>query len=102
MQSFSSYLKPEEQNNFETYRDTILINQMRQEIETVILTGNINENFDLVIFNDKFNVKNMKKTLAFCNQLQKELNDLGWKTKLAFGETALYVFTSEKKPVTWG
>lgn len=102
MHTFSHFLKPEEKNNFVTYVDTTLLCRMREEIEKMILSNNEEDSFDLVIFDSKMNIKDMKKTRAFCNKLRDELHSLGWKTILGFGDTALYVYCGKKPSSVWG
>lgn len=99
MNKFSNFLVPEEIKNFEEYNDNRILGLMRQDIENMILTQKENDYFDLVVFKTKHSL-DMTKVVSMCKKIQEELHQLNWKTKLIYGDTALYVFCDKSKPFT--
>lgn len=56
-----------------------------------------NEYIDL----DKYYPKYGKvRVNSIIENIIKELNDLGWKTKLSFGDTGLFIYSTEDPPST--
>jgi hypothetical protein len=100
MNKFSNFLVPCEIKNFEKYSQDIISSLMRQDIENMILSQNDNDYFDLVVFKTKHSVKDMSIVIKMCKKIQEELHVLDWKTKLMYGDTALYVYCDNSKPFT--
>lgn len=96
MDKFPEYLVPEESKNFEEYYDKKLLSFIRQEIETIILLENENDYFDLVNFKEKHSIKDIKKVVSLCKVIQEELSKLGWKSKMIYADTALYIYNYKK------
>ena len=72
-------------------------NTLRIEIRRHILNGNESDFYDLDAFNRK-HVKNMTQTHEMVKEIREELHRLGWKTDLGFGDTGLYIYSTEEKP----
>jgi len=56
-----------------------------------------NEYFDLDTFNMKTNVS-MKVLHQMVKEIIIELEKSGWKTKLSFGDTGLFIYSTEEQP----
>lgn len=56
-----------------------------------------NEYFDLDTFNIKNNVS-MKVLHQMVKEIIIELEKSGWKTKLSFGDTGLFIYSTEEPP----
>lgn len=86
--------------NFETINYKRLISTFRNDIYNLII-GRKDENdyFDLQMFVEQNNcdinnnnIKKLFKTVIL------ELNNLGWKTKLSFGNTGLFIYSTDILP----
>jgi hypothetical protein len=83
--------------NFSELLDARKFNLLKKEICEFILQGKEDSFYDLDDFN-RLHVKNMKKTLNMAKTISEELHCLGWKTFLGYGETGLFIYSSEEKP----
>ena len=54
------------------------------------------ENFGRLYYNDKKNRVDLMKNLI--TTIKSELENLGWKCKLSFGETALFIYSTDNVP----
>lgn len=70
---------------------------LRKEIYDLIL-GRKDENdyYDFDIFICKYNCKHAKDNLI--SKIIVELEEFGWKTQLSFGDTGLFIYSTEDKP----
>jgi hypothetical protein len=100
MNKFSNFLVPHEIKNFKKYNQDLITSLMRQDIENMILSQNDNDYFDLVVFKTKHSIKDITIIVDMCKKIQEELHELNWKTKLLYGDTALYVYCKDSKPFT--
>ena len=97
MDKFSLNIKPENKDTFSELRYEKNINILRREIHDFIIEGKEDDFFDIVIFDKRIN-KDMKTTKKMCEQVITDLNELGWKTKLSYGDTGLFIYSSENPP----
>ena len=97
MDKFPLNIKPSLKDTFQKLRYENNLSLLRKEIYDFILKGKEDDFFDFVIF-DKRNNKDMKITQKMCEQVITELNELGWKTKLSYGDTGLFIYSSENPP----
>ena len=72
MQTFPDNFKPECIQDFKEILFQKNLGLLREEIYNLVLRGNENDFFDLVIFNKK--VGDMKSTMEMCNVVIEELN----------------------------
>lgn len=73
------------------------LQRLRREVMFHMLHRKENDFFDLDVFNRKY-VKDVTILLELVDVIEKELHELGWSTYLGFGDTGLYVYSSEEKP----
>jgi len=101
MIKFPETLNFKNKNNFSENNYKRLISIFRQEIHDHILdkvSKNENEYFDLDYFSKKYLDNNSKEMQKFVSIIMTELQELGWKTSLSFGDTGLFIYSSDEKP----
>lgn len=83
---------------FEKMNYDRIIKELRNDIYTLIISR-IDENdyFDIDTFGRSHNYKN-KNLEKMISDIRNELENLGWKTKLSFGDTGLFIYSTEKEP----
>lgn len=82
-----------EQMNYDRIKN-ILITYI---YDLIISRKTENEYFDLDTFNIKNNVS-MKVLHQMVKEIMIELEKSGWKTKLSFGDTGLFIYSTEDQP----
>jgi|LauGreDrversion4_2_1035121.scaffolds.fasta_scaffold01314_2 hypothetical protein len=98
MNHFGERMHVLNKNNFEDFLYKENLDKMRRKIYFFMLNNQSeNDFFDIEEFNRKY-VRNMDKTNKMVNEIVLELNQLGWKTHLGFGNTGLYIYSSEELP----
>ncbi len=70
---------------------------LRHDVFETVVSNNADNFYDLSSFKYHTHV-NFKAMVA---QVRAELENLGWKTKLAYGETALFVFDGVPPSNAW-
>lgn len=85
------------QQYFKNINKDRLISILRNEINNLIL-GRKDENdcFDLDLFNKKYDCRDLYDEIV--DIIIKDLHELGWKTQLSFGNTCLFIYSTEEKP----
>ncbi len=82
--------------NFEDHNCARITNLLRKEIyEHLISRDSENDYFDLDIFSKRHSYINY---LSIVNTVCEELKELGWNIQLSFGDTGLFIFSTEEKP----
>lgn len=99
MKKFPEELKVENKENFGLILVDKCIKKLRQDIYSHILKGEENNYFSI----DTWVIKNYKNNLSttqsiILEQIIPELEDLGWKCKLSFGNTGLFIYSTENPP----
>jgi hypothetical protein len=95
MDEFPSELIPSNVHEFEHLRSTEHLRILRKELYSHIIKGDESDFYDIDAFNRKY-VQNNGTTKKMINLIIEELQSMGWKTFLGFGDTGLYVFAGEK------
>lgn len=97
MDKFPSLLSVNNKSEFSEIWQQIVLSYLRQEIYEHMLKEDENSYFALDTFNKKYNVKNdVLETLY--TQIIGELEEIGWKCKLSYGNTGLFIYSTEKPP----
>lgn len=99
MNSFPLDLNPENKENFKELWIISITEIIRKDIYLFIL-GRKNEN-DYVDLDKYFSVYNNygKNTISnIINKIIEELKQMNWKTKLSFGDTGLFIYSTEDPP----
>lgn len=83
--------------HFPAMRRGLLKEKMKKHIFQLMLEERENDFFDLDRFNRDY-VQDTSLTLHIVAEIREELHALGWKTHLGFGDTGLYVYSTEELP----
>lgn len=75
-----------------------IIKELRNDIYNFIISRkDENDYFDIELFGNKHNYKKAKlENMMYF--IRSELEELGWKTKLSFGDTGLFIFSTKDDP----
>jgi len=96
MNAFPDKLRPENKNRFKDYQFNRKLCKLRQRIVDYMYSGDT-KGFDLKQTQDNgvYNYTSIDQSLvdAAC----KELESLGWNTKLAYGNTTLFIFSDKSE-----
>lgn len=95
MNSFPPYLIPQENEKFESYMEHFILYKIREAIYSFILKGNEDDYFILDKHYREYNIHDSELAQTITDKLTHELNNLGWKTKKAFGGSSLYIYSKE-------
>lgn len=102
MDKFPDYLSVSSKHLFSSYMETRITSKLRNKIYEFILTGNEDDYFVLGNFYRSENIhNNTELTARITGTIISELTALGWTTKLAFGGTGLYIYSTEEHKSTY-
>ena len=96
MKEFPSILHINNKENFKDIYYNRSLCYLRKSIFEHIIKEDENTFYDL----DKFKHL-IKKNEEIILVIIKELNSLGWKCKLSYGGTALFIYSTEKPPISY-
>jgi hypothetical protein len=96
MKKFPDSLKPENKDNFNNLAMERFKCYLRRDLYEHIITHREDEYFSLDEFNKRVN--NMTLTNRLVDELMDELKSLGWNCKKSYGDTGLFIYSSEKPP----
>lgn len=101
MKKFPEKLNPKYKDTFPNFWKKRVKCYLRREIYEHILSHTEDEYFSLDIFDKKINPKSDMKTVqTLAEELVQELKDLGWKCIFSYGNTGLFIYSTEKPPKT--
>lgn len=108
MLRFPDWLKPQKSHTFSREYNTLIQEELRGQIFMFLLSRKSeDEYFDLEIARRNFSaIDNIGTVIqepilrSLTEPIQTELSELGWKTQLAFGQTGLFIYSSENPPKT--
>jgi len=102
MNEFHSTLSVKNKNNFKVIYYNRILCYLRENIYEHILIQEEKDYFDIDCFRKKYTV-NSDILNKLVNTVVEELGKLGWKTKIGFGGTGLFIYSTENPPITyWG
>lgn len=102
MKVFPNNLHVKNKDLFENIFYVRLTCYLRRDIYEHILKEPENNYFSLDKFNEKY-VNDMNITRKLVKEIIKELEKLKWKCELAYGDTGLFIYSSENPPTNyWG
>ena len=97
MKTFPSILDVKYKDNFpDVYYNRVLF-YIRRDIYEHIISEDENNYFDLEKFQKKYKLSTENRD-KLCQEIVKELEKLGWKCRLSFGDTGLFIYSSENPP----
>lgn len=97
MDSFPTNLTPENKDTFSELYDTYWKRCIREEIYKKIITGDEADFFDHDCFARK-NYLNLDQIRKLMYQVIDELKELGWKIKTSYGDTAVFIYSTDTLP----
>ena len=97
MNTFPDYLHVSNKDDFDTIFFDECVCLFRKTVVDHLLNRKENDFIDLDTFN-RTHVRDMKLTQKMVSIIQQELSNLGWYTYLGFGDTGLYIYSTEDKP----
>ena len=97
MKEFPLRLNPKNKNNFPQYNYERVLAYMRKDIFEQILLGNENDYFDIEKFAREKSI-NEEDRNKMINVIIEELKVLGWNTKTSFGNTGLFIYSTDEPP----
>jgi len=97
MKEFPQVLSAKNKDSFSHLNYQRLLCYLRRDLYEHIISHNETQYFSLDEFNKR--VGDMKKTQKMVTELIPELENLGWHCKISFGDTGLFIYSSEEPPV---
>lgn len=105
MLNFPDTIRVEKKEEFNTVLYSEIVESLRKQIYKHIIRNDENSYFDL----DKFNNRETRYTRKLSDNTKElldnattavieELEELGWKCKLSFGGTALFIYSTDELP----
>jgi hypothetical protein len=84
--------------NFKSYNDERIIKIFRNEVyDYLISRKEENDYFDIEGFCKKYNY-DRKDFISILEKVLIELQKMGWKTELSYGDSAVFIYSTEEKP----
>lgn len=97
MLNFPSEIDINNKENFQNLNKNRILSLLRNDIYNLIISrDDENEYYALDIFEMTYNCKSFINEIL--TQIIKELNELGWKTQLSFGDTGLFIYSTKEPP----
>jgi hypothetical protein len=101
MNSFPEHMNIQNIASFSTINNERVTSIFRQEIyETLLTRKDENVYIDLDIFRIKYCNNKTSILSEILRKIISELHGLGWKTKLSFGDTGLFIYSTDEPPVS--
>jgi len=99
MKEFPQFLNIKNIELFKDIRYNRIVCYLRKQLYEHMIGNDENNYFDIDKFSTTYNVKLDDKD-QMINKIITELSQLGWKCKLSFGGTGLFIYSSENPPAS--
>ena len=97
MLNFPNEISPQNNINFKNLNKERLLSLLRKDIYDLLISRkDENEYYGLDIFEITYSCKEYTNELV--SQIIIELKYLGWKTQLSFGDTGLFIYSTDELP----
>ena len=100
MDIFDNNLNTKNKKDFSTVLYIINKRTLRKKIYFHILKEEEKDYFCIYTFDKKY-VKNIEITRKMISELIPEIENIGWKCKLGYGETGLFIYSTKDPPINW-
>jgi hypothetical protein len=101
MNSFPDHINVKNKDQFLLINYKRVESLFRQEIyETLLQRKDENEYIDLTTFSRKYCKNSTCMIDKISTKVRNELEYIGWKTKLSFGDTGLFIYSTENPPTS--
>lgn len=97
MKEFPTCLNVKNKSNFSQLHYERTLCYLRRDLYEHIIREDENSYFELENFGKKYKLKS-EDLQKMVQKIIKELEKLGWNCKLSFGDTALFIYSTEKLP----
>jgi hypothetical protein len=102
MNKFPTDININNKNNFKNYNYNRVIKQLRNDIYNHLISRREETDyFDIENFRKKYNYNDQDDSENFeiiLKQIIDELKKLGWNIELSYGDTGLFIYSTEEKP----
>lgn len=99
MNSFPNHIRSDNISTFQKINFERVAGLFRKEVyETILTRKDENVYIDLDTFSRKYCNNKACVVEKFLTSIIEELAELGWKTKLSFGDTGLFIYSTEDPP----
>ena len=100
MKQFPNILNVDNKDMFSDILYRRYICYLRREIYEHMLRNNENDYFAIDSFATKYNIDiDMAKQMT--HELIEEIQNIGWKCRLGFNDTGLFIYSTENPPPNW-
>jgi hypothetical protein len=96
MKRFPSYLKPDNKKKFSSIYFNTMKSDLRKDICLHVLNQPENNYFSLDAFYSK--LPKDDKGLTCVQEIIEELKNSGWSCKLSYGDTGLFIYSTDNPP----
>lgn len=101
MKEFPKKLAPVNKGEFHNYMYDRTLCYLRRDVYEFVIRGNEDDFFDLEVFFTNHCLKNqIDITTCMVTQIINELKLNGWKCKLSYGDTGLFIYSTENPPAS--
>ena len=98
MDTFPDILIPKNKDNFKNIYYNYVLKCLRKEMYVNILQSDETNYFDIEKFTYIYYKKNKDIMKNLTKDIISELKKLGWNCKTSFGDTAIFIYSTEKPP----
>lgn len=99
MESFTNDINVENKSNFIIMYQNYYKKILRESIYINIIKNNENDYFDIDLWVKKNNFdRNIASVKDIIDEIIIELNQLGWNCKYSYGDTVLFIYSTEDPP----
>lgn len=97
MKSFPQYIRVNNKKKFDSILNDKISYNIREKLVNFILNRNNDEKiyFELDYYKQNYNENEINKIII---KIMKELELLGWNCKLSYGQTALFIYSTDDPP----
>ncbi len=100
MDVFPDNLNSKNKKDFSVYLYDLNKLNLRKKIYYHILKEEEKDYFCIYSFDKKY-IKNIEITKKMINEIITELVCMGWKCKLGYGDTGLFIYSTIEPPTNW-
>ena len=101
MEKFLSVMKPDNKENFSSLWKKNRLKRLRKDLYEHILSNDENSYFEIDAWaksNYDNNIETVQEMIE--NTIIPELEKLGWTCKTSYGNTALFIYSTDKPPAS--
>lgn len=97
MNKFPEFISEKNRDQFPELLEERILQKLRDEIIDTVLYDDCCNFYDI----SSFKYCTHKNIIKLVKKVMKELEELGWKTKLSYGDTALFIYTGSVPVNCW-